>query len=78
MFVVYIHELLGQKYMLKSSSSLMARNQGWIEVWHWCRHGKYCEEKANDMCVWVISEHMYKLFDWNEKKIQLWIYILPK
>lgn len=30
------------------------------------------------MCVWVISEHMYKLFDWNEKKIQLWIYILPK
>lgn len=48
MFVVYIHELLGQKYMLKSSSSLMARNQGWTEVWHWCRHVKYCEEKAND------------------------------
>lgn len=41
MFVVYIHELLGQKYMLKSSSSLTARHQGW-------KHGKYCEEKAND------------------------------
>lgn len=26
----------------------MARNQGWTEVWHWCRHVKYCEEKAND------------------------------
>ena len=32
----------------KTSSSLTAQDQGWTEVWHWCRHCKYCEEKAND------------------------------